>query len=292
MSSVRSAAPQDGDFDHLRNEFECPVCLEIRKGPIFQCEDGGHIICSKCHSGLLIKTCPVCKGAYATPPSRNMVIERMIDRLNLPENCFNYKDGCRFSSRQDAVKMHEQDCLYRMVPCPHPACDTQVMLHQLEGHVTSDHNAKKVECSSRGIIAVKWLAKVSKGHMTWKLTMVTFNGQLFFPVLFQRANLYYAWIKKTTSGQSEVKVSLEGQKGTVALTGTTFNIETTTAKILRKPEKLLTFHKKQAKQCMTIDASGQEVIIVTFKLIDLLDLPITSPGFTLNKTTTGHAGGM
>jgi hypothetical protein len=276
MSSFSTAAPPEGDFEQFRKELECPVCLEIRKRPIFQCEDGGHIICCKCHGDLIIKTCPVCMGAYATPPSRNRVIERMIDRLNLPENCINGKNGCKFSGPQDALKIHEKDCLFRIVPCPDTSCDQGVVMHQLAGHAIAQHKARRVECTSNGVIKVAWGANIDHKDVHWKLTMVTVNGLLFFPVLFKKDNTYYAWLKNPSKDQSAVKVSLEGPKGMVSYNGHTIDIQTSTSSIMQRPDEMLTFNNMNAKQCATKDEHGEDIITVTFKIRDQMDKNVST----------------
>jgi hypothetical protein len=62
-------------FEHLLNS-------RCRNGPIFQCDQGGHIICLRCYFGLENKICPVCKGAFACPPARNRALESVIETLD------------------------------------------------------------------------------------------------------------------------------------------------------------------------------------------------------------------
>ncbi len=48
-------------------ELECPVCMDISRPPIYQCEEG-HIICSSCKP--LLTNCPHCSKKYSNPVIR------------------------------------------------------------------------------------------------------------------------------------------------------------------------------------------------------------------------------
>jgi hypothetical protein len=78
-------ASSTSQLEGMKADLKCPVCLEIKKGPIFQCQVGSHIICLRCYSCLVAKKCPVCKGTYSRPPSRNTFAERLIGNLHLTE---------------------------------------------------------------------------------------------------------------------------------------------------------------------------------------------------------------
>ena len=75
----------------LFRELECPVCMTVRQGRIYECPNA-HIICQKCHDKLGSRRCPACKDEMPDPPTRNVAIERIVDResskitTNLIEN--------------------------------------------------------------------------------------------------------------------------------------------------------------------------------------------------------------
>ena len=69
----------------LKDELECPVCLEtIMDPPIFLCEKG-HGLCGSCREDIKNRgqPCPVCRGALTEV--RNLMVEQMLDKL--PKEC-------------------------------------------------------------------------------------------------------------------------------------------------------------------------------------------------------------
>jgi hypothetical protein len=67
--------------DELREielELECPVCMEIARPPIYQCEEG-HIICAHCKP--LLTNCPHnCGKKYSEPAIRCRFAEKLADK--------------------------------------------------------------------------------------------------------------------------------------------------------------------------------------------------------------------
>ncbi|CAB4055076.1 unnamed protein product [Lepeophtheirus salmonis] len=57
----------EDELKELEGELECPVCMDISRPPIYQCEEG-HIICSTCKPLLI--NCPHCAKKYSEPPIR------------------------------------------------------------------------------------------------------------------------------------------------------------------------------------------------------------------------------
>jgi len=71
----------------LFRELECPVCMTVRQGRIYECPNA-HIICQKCHDKLgAPRRCPACKDEMPDPPNRNVAIERIVDRLDVSVYC-------------------------------------------------------------------------------------------------------------------------------------------------------------------------------------------------------------
>jgi hypothetical protein len=165
-------------------------------------------------------------------------------------------------------RSHESDCLFKSVPCPHTACVKMVPLAQLESHVVLQHKVEKIDGFTDGQITMEWPAHVGLPLNNWELTLVLLNGLMIFPMIFKRDNVYYVWLKMVNTSYSEAEYSLKGLRGCFSYTGRLFDIETTTTDLLRNQEHILTFTNTQAKQCMTKDSRGRDVICITFRLID------------------------
>lgn len=69
------------DFHTVRNEFECPVCLEIMRPPIhiWQCGEG-HLLCGSCRDNPAVSCCPTCRGSW-NQGGRNRGMERLAASL-------------------------------------------------------------------------------------------------------------------------------------------------------------------------------------------------------------------
>jgi hypothetical protein len=192
-------------------------------------------------------------------------MEQMIDRL--PLQCKHFESGCLFETSEGnaRLKNHESECLFNPVTCPHTACDRQVPLAQLEAHVISQHKASILDCSSDGLIAVEWLVNINFQSNHWKLSLVMLNGQMLFPMLFKKDNIYYAWLAASAPSHSDVEISLKGKKGGLSYTGETIGIDRGSDYVTRNPVQILTFSNAHAKQYMTKN-QGHDFLKVTFKL--------------------------
>ena len=64
-----------------RKELECVICLDVPRKDVYSCTEH-HILCENCkHQNLLL--CPICRQDFMkTPPARNRLAEKMIQKLN------------------------------------------------------------------------------------------------------------------------------------------------------------------------------------------------------------------
>ena len=77
MKDARKKA-KSAELKEVERELECPVCMEVSRPPIYQCEEG-HIICSSCKP--LLKVCPHnCGQKYSEPAIRCRFAEKLADR--------------------------------------------------------------------------------------------------------------------------------------------------------------------------------------------------------------------
>jgi hypothetical protein len=69
--------------NEARDELECVVCLEVpsKRVQVLSCLEH-HLLCSDCAKQIL-QSCPVCRQNFRkTPPTRNRLAEKMIQRLS------------------------------------------------------------------------------------------------------------------------------------------------------------------------------------------------------------------
>jgi hypothetical protein len=222
-------------------------------------------VCSDCYAKLT--QCPECRVAFKSPGIRNIRLEQLIE--GLPAQCKYFEAGCSFETTEgnDVRTKHESDCMYILVTCPHMACDKKVSLAHLEDHVISHHKTKRIESSSANQFTVKWPVNINVKSQQWELILVLLNGIMFFPILFKKHNIYYVWLKAASNLQGQIETILEGDIGMQKITGRYFDISRQMNYIATIPEKVLTFTNSQAKQFMTKDSQGQNVLKVTFKLL-------------------------
>ena len=64
-SRTRGAKRRRDDTESLRQDYECPVCMELPSGAVHRCTKG-HRICGACDERLESRRCPVCR--VALPP--------------------------------------------------------------------------------------------------------------------------------------------------------------------------------------------------------------------------------
>ena len=67
------------ELREIERELECPVCMDIAKPPIYQCEEG-HIICCQCKP--LLTNCPHCSKKYSEPAIRCRFAEKLSDKYS------------------------------------------------------------------------------------------------------------------------------------------------------------------------------------------------------------------
>jgi DNA repair exonuclease SbcCD ATPase subunit len=63
-----------------RKELECVVCHDVPKAEVFSCKEQ-HILCLECKYSVIL-SCPICRQNFVeTPPIRNRLAERIIQKL-------------------------------------------------------------------------------------------------------------------------------------------------------------------------------------------------------------------
>ncbi len=133
-SSVKAAGILNMSTDTIMNQFTCPVCSGNLREPIVTCKKG-HNVCKLCRKSN--SSCPVEKNCTFPDPGertsmsrtyftssishveiRNVALEKLIETLELPVFCKQFRQDCKFVSKLAAVLEHEEDCDFRSVHCP------------------------------------------------------------------------------------------------------------------------------------------------------------------------------
>eukprot|EP00092_Neocalanus_flemingeri_P024991 GFUD01027103.1.p1 GENE.GFUD01027103.1~~GFUD01027103.1.p1 ORF type:complete len:410 (+),score=109.76 GFUD01027103.1:145-1374(+) len=114
----------------LRDEIECPVCLEVpTSGPVPVCPNG-HFVCSKCKDSH----CPTCRGKMFS--GKSLLAVKVIE--NIEHACRNEDCGKFFPLEE--YKLHLTSCLHRTVNCPSPNefCSRKMSLSKVYDHILED----------------------------------------------------------------------------------------------------------------------------------------------------------
>ena len=61
-SRTRGAKRKRQQDEEAREDYECPVCMELPSGAVHLCPKG-HRICKSCDERLEARRCPVCRAA-------------------------------------------------------------------------------------------------------------------------------------------------------------------------------------------------------------------------------------
>ena len=124
----------------LEDVFQCAVCLCMPRCNMYQCKNGGHLVCQICHNKLPSPVCPTCRCPMPRTPIRNRAAEQAIQRMT----CKYSEYGCTFVKAEE-VKTHEVNCNYKNVKCPYWLCNAMVPIGSVTDHVKSTHHGLTVD---------------------------------------------------------------------------------------------------------------------------------------------------
>merc|ERR1719492_211687 len=113
----------------LQESVECPVCFSIPRAPPVPCCQNGHVICGKCKEK--VEVCPTCRVTMTNCVSQ--VAATIIQKIQHP--CDFREAGCDQRCDINTISAHEESCRYRVVRCPHWACDETISVTHLTSHV-------------------------------------------------------------------------------------------------------------------------------------------------------------
>lgn len=122
------------------DNLECPICNEIPKGKIMQCDDG-HLHCESCIAK--IKECSICRKPIKKP-TRNLFAEKIREDIDFKCNnigCEQVVKGC--------VKLAEHEEVCVMNRCKN-ACGFMGTKDDVTQHVLHYCPIRTVKCYMRG----------------------------------------------------------------------------------------------------------------------------------------------
>eukprot|EP00092_Neocalanus_flemingeri_P108424 GFUD01139245.1.p1 GENE.GFUD01139245.1~~GFUD01139245.1.p1 ORF type:complete len:458 (+),score=134.81 GFUD01139245.1:126-1499(+) len=172
----------------LRDEIDCPVCLEVPTcGPVPVCPNGH--VCSKCKDSH----CPTCRVKLFN--GKSLLAVKVIE--NIQHACRNEDCGKFFPLEE--YKLHLTSCLHRTVNCPSPNkfCSRKMSLSKVYDHILEDCQGS---CNNVGINNYnlnngkfpKYVTFVSILKLSSKGLALKWNDQIFYLNL-EKAPDYYVF---------------------------------------------------------------------------------------------------
>lgn len=143
--------------------FECPVCSNYMKPPIFQCL-AGHSICNACKPKL--KHCPTCRGCFGDV--RNYSFEALSNDMHFP--CSHHNEGCSTVLPVKDITRHEVECYLQPYSCPFTECGWHGIYSAIIGHLQDQHKDR--------ITFSNYKAKLSRFSVNSQYCLIA-HGQIF-----------------------------------------------------------------------------------------------------------------
>jgi len=168
-----------------------------RQGPIYQCENG-HCICSDCHAKVIEQSvpnqakCPSCREDLGK--IRNLAVEKVLGKMS--HKCEFVDYGCTFEETPETLKLHEEDCQYRLVNCIDLSCKTKISMAQLISHVTKDHKEALLSPYENPLkFALTVTEEYFEWETTWQTRHITLQDKHFFGEIWRNSDgLWNLWV--------------------------------------------------------------------------------------------------
>ncbi|KAF5301669.1 hypothetical protein FQR65_LT19204 [Abscondita terminalis] len=158
------------DIDEtLLTIFECPICNNYMKPPIFQCLSG-HSLCNHCRPKL--GQCPTCRTGFGN--TRNYSLETLSHRTKFP--CLYRELGCRIVMSASEINKHEIECDVKPYGCPFlevKKCFWEGSFANIAPHLTLQHSDKT---KFTNVIDVR---AIYSYESTSDLYCMIYNGDIF-----------------------------------------------------------------------------------------------------------------
>jgi len=176
----------------LQESVECPVCFSIPRAPPVPCCQNGHVICSKCKDK--VEVCPTCRVAMTNCVSQ--VAATIIQKIQHP--CDFRDAGCDTRCDIQSISAHEESCGFRLVRCPHWACDEQISLTSLTSHVISaecgdNYMAKPLPYQEE--IEYTRALDDQDGNSFWRPSLLQFQNVTFYLQVEKQDKQWYFYVQ-------------------------------------------------------------------------------------------------
>jgi len=161
--------------EKLKDQIECPACMEIPRV--------GHLVCQECKRD----TCPTCRVDMGT--GKSFLAKTIIE--NIEHQC-KFHD-CEEYFPVDTIEKHIKVCQLRTVSCPHQSCNAEVALSKI-----LDHLNKEDCCYDTAPVRIEKYPYVQTIQFTvdedddiWKLSTYFFEDVNICILIEKHAGLYY-----------------------------------------------------------------------------------------------------
>lgn len=180
----------------LLSIFECPICNNFMKPPIYQCLSG-HSLCNYCRPKL--GQCPTCRAGFGN--TRNYSLESLGHRTKFP--CL-YRDlGCRIVMAASEIVKHEVECNVKPYTCPFlevKKCLWEGVHSSLATHLTRQHSDKTKSTNCVELRALVSYESVSDFYC------LIYNGDIFRVChKYDRGNHNIYWAVQYVGPRGEAK---------------------------------------------------------------------------------------
>ena len=247
----------------LKTFLECPVCLMLPRNKIFACINS-HKICESCFVKLEgdegAKSCPQGGCIFDKPPRRARDAEAIIENSNFQMPCG--KPGCNTRVSRGQLKVHEAQCIFRAVPCPHWLCDQEILFKNISSHIKDIHfTAMNL---SQPIIRPFVDDNIfSNPNWNWCLFTYQEEGNEIYAQITKKRNLWYFWLTMKTdrvSAQSwKFCAKTENVQNHIAVefTGEVQAVDSKLAEVFESGQHLI-LTNEQAKMLKTNNEEADE----------------------------------
>ncbi|KAJ8976415.1 hypothetical protein NQ317_005335 [Molorchus minor] len=141
--NIKTADTYSGIDDQMISLFECPVCKNVMRPPIYQCQSG-HSICNLCRPRL--EKCPTCRSMFGI--TRNYSLEGLTSGIRYP--CIYHDLGCTELSSAPQISKHENECPFKPYSCPFSSCTSTGNRETIIAHLIEFHPESVIFCGING----------------------------------------------------------------------------------------------------------------------------------------------